>query len=580
MSFNQWKIINQFKELLWKRNPEWAIMYIVNKEWINLLRKFPRATGVFHSVSVQRKSHHGNLTPSNQSKTDSISIESAEQKLNEPLRNNAPHEPPPVESKPQDSRSYGGYGEYGLQVIEGLKQKLSSKTQTTAEVPLDISSLKWKNQYNIATKDCIVSRSRHVLSLISTAQTVDQKRHRLVELIQHLNQFPEAKGYLVKDGAVTILLRMRDSVNDTPIQKMIREIFARLGHVDPVPGWGIRILSIDGGGMRGIVVLEMLRRFEELTGKKVCEMFDYICGVSTGAILACGIGTPCGKSLDEVQTIYREMSAKVFTQSAFWGTGKLMWNHAYYDTTIWEELLKRYLGDVSLIETTRDPNCPKLAAVSTLVNQARVLPYVFRNYALPYERQSQYLGSCNHTMFEAVRASAAAPTIFEEFRIGSLLHQDGGILVNNPTAVAIHEAKQLWPNSPIQCVVSFGTGRHDPVRGSEPHLNSNESSSWKKIFNKILDSATDTEAVHTMLNDLLPGNVYFRFNPYLSEIISMDEYRPEKIARLETDALMYYRRNEEKFIEAASAILQTRTYSQRCQDYVVLQAKKMGIKHV
>ncbi|RZF46875.1 hypothetical protein LSTR_LSTR008256 [Laodelphax striatellus] len=85
MSFNQWKIINQFKELLWKRNPEWAIMYIVNKEWINLLRKFPRATGVFHSVSVQRKSHHGNLTPSNQSKTDSISIESAEQKLNEPL---------------------------------------------------------------------------------------------------------------------------------------------------------------------------------------------------------------------------------------------------------------------------------------------------------------------------------------------------------------------------------------------------------------------------------------------------------------------------------------------------------------
>lgn len=72
-----------------------------------------------------------------------------------------------------------------------------------------------------------------------------------------------------------------------------------------------------------------------------------------------------------------------------------------------------------------------------------------------------------------------------------------GILVNNPCAVALHEAKQLWPNSPIQCVISFGTGR-TPNRIYE---NSEESagvatSSWKEKFNKILDSATDTEGIH------------------------------------------------------------------------------------
>lgn len=71
--------------------------------------------------------------------------------------------------------------------------------------------------------------------------------------------------------------------------------------------------------------------------------------------------------------------------------------------------------------------------------------------------------------------------------------------MNNPCAVALHEAKQLWPNNPIQCVVSFGTGR----AAHRIHENDNESmdvvvSSWKEKFYKILDSATDTEGKHSV----------------------------------------------------------------------------------
>jgi calcium-independent phospholipase A2-gamma len=108
------------------------------------------------------------------------------------------------------------------------------------------------------------------------------------------------------------------------------------------------------------MVIELLRKLEEMTGKKVCELFDYICGCSTGSIMACLFG-PHKKNLEDCAIMYKEISTRIFTRSPILGTSKLLWSHSYYDTDDWEEILKTYIGTIPMIKTARDPGCPKVS---------------------------------------------------------------------------------------------------------------------------------------------------------------------------------------------------------------------------
>lgn len=160
----------------------------------------------------------------------------------------------------------------------------------------------------------------------------------------------------------------------------------------------------------------------------------------------------------------------------------------------------------------------QICIVSCVVNTAKLEPFMFRNYGLPtHGRQSAYAGSCKYALWQALQvktlffsrrntrnsqASAAAPGYFEEVCLDGLVHQDGGVLQNNPTALALHEAKALWPEERLQCVVSIGNGQSMPstptIDGTMylEHLSdlspSRPTSLTEKII-KIVDSATDTE---------------------------------------------------------------------------------------
>lgn len=74
-----------------------------------------------------------------------------------------------------------------------------------------------------------------------------------------------------------------------------------------------------------------------------------------------------------------------------------------------------------------------------------------------------------------------------------------------------------------------------------------------------------------MLSDLLPEGTYYRFNPYLTEMLSMSEIEPEKFEQLERDAIMYLRRNEDKFQDAARKLGQNKGRTQQCVDWLNVQ---------
>lgn len=120
-----------------------------------------------------------------------------------------------------------------------------------------------------------------------------------------------------------------------------------------------------------MVPLQVLKLLEAETGKKIHQLFDYICGVSTGAeqssetpsnkpsqesqtsplmlllllsfcegaVLAFMLGL-AHFSLEECADMYRRFGSEVFQQNPLVGTVKMGWSHSYYDTEIWETILQ------------------------------------------------------------------------------------------------------------------------------------------------------------------------------------------------------------------------------------------------
>jgi predicted acylesterase/phospholipase RssA len=214
-----------------------------------------------------------------------------------------------------------------------------------------------------------------------------------------------------------------------------------------------RILTIDGGGVRGIIPATLLARLEATTGRLTRESFDFVAGTSTGAVLAAGIAA--GIPADRLVSLYAERSGEVFRRIPVLSTLRRIVRGEVYDTAVLNALIRDELGSEARDWRLND------SPVDLLITAKRLrdgMPWYFV--------RDNPVNSCRAgsiRLSDTATASAAAPTYFAPWEIagiGELI--DGGIgVAGNPVYQACVEAFHFTDAySPADTlVVSLGTGK-------------------------------------------------------------------------------------------------------------------------
>ncbi|KAG9228307.1 phospholipase [Amylocarpus encephaloides] len=205
----------------------------------------------------------------------------------------------------------------------------------------------------------------------------------------------------------------------------------------------LRVLCLDGGGIKGYTSLLILRR---IFLPKPCDIFDLIAGTSTGGLIAVMLGR-LNMSIDECITTYEDVGGQGLRSSSF------------YDIEIMQDEIKKIMDRKKIPRHTsfregRSPTC-KLMLCVTRAEISK--PDVIRNFESFHPTAENY----NCTIWEAASATAAAPMYFKgvQFCDTGEKWYDGG-LRRNPINEAFSELSRErdWKDRKVGCVLSLGCG--------------------------------------------------------------------------------------------------------------------------
>ncbi len=204
-----------------------------------------------------------------------------------------------------------------------------------------------------------------------------------------------------------------------------------------------RILSIDGGGIKGVFPASFLASIEDSIGDNVATYFDLIVGTSTGGIIALGLGL--GFSAKEILAFYENSGPTIFAGNRF--LKLLRWfGFSKYSQQPLREAVSSIFGERRLGESAKRLVIPSLSLETGEV-------HIYKTSHHPrFERDYK------ETAVDVALATAAAPTYFPTHRSASgtpLI--DGGLWANNPTGLAAVEAIGIlgWPSKSIK-ILSIG----------------------------------------------------------------------------------------------------------------------------
>lgn len=228
-----------------------------------------------------------------------------------------------------------------------------------------------------------------------------------------------------------------------------------------------RILSLDGGGIRGVVSLGILAEMEKQLARRskspgrfrLSHYFDYVGGTSTGAILAAGLAR--GMTVAQLLRFYRTKGAAMFDKTAIWKR----WKTLYED-----EALARQLKKTFGAQTTLEPRHLRCLLLVMTRNLTTDSPWpVSSNPLAKYNDPKRPDCNLRIPLWQLIRASTAAPVYFppERVTVGSetFVFVDGGVTPYNNPAFCLYRMATLgeyrlgWPSGEDKLmIVSVGTG--------------------------------------------------------------------------------------------------------------------------
>jgi len=255
----------------------------------------------------------------------------------------------------------------------------------------------------------------------------------------------------------------------------------------------LKLLSLDGSGVKGFFTILIIQRLideaqrlegNSNSGKRPCDYFDLIGGTSTGGLLAIMLGR-LQMDANSCIVAYRSLSKKVFYRNSwlqflrpFHTIGSMVLGFPWFSGDLLKSVIcqtvKDHLGasdresiaaggcdveDLMLASTKPQKSCCFVCAVPAKQRKVERI----RSY---HSIDPAVQDTSSYTIWEAARATSAAPLYFPAIKVHGRDYFNGGLDSNNPVVEVIEEARREFPGAVIGTVVSIGTGKGvipDPV---------------------------------------------------------------------------------------------------------------------
>lgn len=305
----------------------------------------------------------------------------------------------------------------------------------------------------------------------------------------------------------------------------------------------IRVLSLDGGGVRGYMSLKFLQRFITdwgIAGNELWKYFDVIAGASIGGIQA--LSYAYGKSPDEVESFFLEKAKRIFTirsipigcdtsnnsnrPSLVQKLAFVILNDPFYaspcapnagnsnyGSNILQSTLVENFGDYTL-------QALKTKVLVPAYEKDRSRYVVFSNYV-----DSMFIGP-DAKIVDVARATSAAPVYLPKYSFNSHVYADGGLFQNNPTEFALSLARMLKPMATRTCVLSLGTGIGEMGfdGASVPDETDSAIADMFSLFNVAATGGQESISYNLRLRSrrTLERLYYYRFQPMLDPAINTE----------------------------------------------------------